>query len=125
MTEPFGHEKLIVYQKGMRFAVFRGASGSGPRTAPPDCGHAHRTLQGGSTCLTHFIVPLTEHLTASLARIPLTDSLNRHDSRRIATRCWGCPHQTRKDPFFRVEKCGMRSIALGAKRRDSSGWPAG
>jgi len=25
MTEPFGHEKLIVYQKGMRFAVLRGA----------------------------------------------------------------------------------------------------
>lgn len=24
MTEPFGHEKLIVYQKGMRFAVLRG-----------------------------------------------------------------------------------------------------
>ncbi len=25
MTEPFGHEKLIVYQKGMRFAALRGA----------------------------------------------------------------------------------------------------
>jgi len=25
MTEPFGHEKLIVYQKGMRFAVVRSA----------------------------------------------------------------------------------------------------
>jgi four helix bundle protein len=24
MTEPLGHEKLIVYQKGMRFAVLRG-----------------------------------------------------------------------------------------------------
>ncbi len=25
MTQPFGHEKLIVYQKGMRFATLRGA----------------------------------------------------------------------------------------------------
>ena len=25
MTQPFGHEKLIVYQKGMRFAVVRSA----------------------------------------------------------------------------------------------------
>jgi four helix bundle protein len=25
MTQPFGHEKLIVYQKGMRFATWRGA----------------------------------------------------------------------------------------------------
>ncbi len=25
MTQPFGHEKLIVYQKGMQFAALRGA----------------------------------------------------------------------------------------------------
>ena len=25
MVQPFGHEKLFVYQKGMRFATLRGA----------------------------------------------------------------------------------------------------
>ena len=43
MAELFGHEKLIVYQKGMRFAVVRGALLAG---LPTYRRNAHITVKG-------------------------------------------------------------------------------
>ena len=46
MTEPFGHEKLIVYQKGMRFAVFRGALLERLPRRVAACDHLERGAEG-------------------------------------------------------------------------------
>jgi hypothetical protein len=42
MAELFGHEKLIVYQKGMRFAVVRGALLAGLPKRVAACDHLDR-----------------------------------------------------------------------------------
>ena len=42
MAELFGHEKLIVYQKGMRFAVVRGALLAGLSKRVAACDHLYR-----------------------------------------------------------------------------------
>jgi len=43
MAQPFGHEKLIVYQKGIRFVTLRGALLDGLTRR-----HAHSTFKGGN-----------------------------------------------------------------------------
>ncbi len=42
MTQPFGHEKLIVYQKGMRFATIRSALIDGLPRRVAACDHLYR-----------------------------------------------------------------------------------
>lgn len=45
MTQPFGHEKLIVYQKGMRFAAVRSALLDGLHRRVAACDHLDRSAE--------------------------------------------------------------------------------
>jgi hypothetical protein len=63
MTEPFGHEKLIVYQKGMRFAAFRGALLERMPRRVAACDHLDRGAES--------------ILNRTLNRLPYSDTLNR------------------------------------------------
>jgi len=49
MTQPFGHEKLIVYQKGMRFVALRSALFDGLARRVAACDHLDR----GAESITH------------------------------------------------------------------------
>ena len=42
MAQPFGHEKLIVYQKGIRFVTLRGILLDGLTRRVAACGHLGR-----------------------------------------------------------------------------------
>lgn len=48
MTEPFGHEKLLVYQKGMRFVALRAALLDQLTRRVAACDHLEREHGRGS-----------------------------------------------------------------------------
>ncbi len=64
MTQPFGHEKLIVYQKAMRFAALRGTLPDRLLRRVAACEHLDRAAES------HTPKPL--HLT--LHRSPYPDT---------------------------------------------------
>ena len=75
MTESFGHEKLIVYQKGMRFAVFRGALLERKRDANGSAGL--RPCSQRSPRWPHMPDTLHRTLSRTLNRPPYSDTLHR------------------------------------------------
>jgi hypothetical protein len=83
MTQPLGHEKLIVYQKGKRFVGVRSALLDGlPRRAAANraaiCSDAlQRCSQRSQRSQSMTLNTLTRKLNRTLNRRPYSDTLNR------------------------------------------------